>query len=203
MSQEIGKGAEATVVLAEENGKKIVVKTRFPKEYRHPDLDRHLRNMRTKNESKIILEAGEAGVNVPAIYKTDLKESSIKMEYIEGKTAKEIIDSGIGAKEVCEQIGETVAKLHSHNLAHGDLTTSNMIVRDGKLYLIDFSMGKRMAETEDMGVDFHLLERAFSSAHSGAENAFKTIVESYKKHNPDADRILERVEVIKKRARYT
>lgn len=202
--QEIGRGAEAVVVLTEFDGKKAVKKIRSPKGYRHPDLDRHLRNMRAKNEAKVMEDAKEAGVRVPEVYRLDTKEASITMEFVEGKSVKEIIDDEPGrAKEMCEKIGRTVAKLHNAKLSHGDLTTSNMILIDDEICLIDFSLGKRLAELEDLGVDFHLLERAFTSAHSGIDDAFSIIVESYRRDMPSADEVLKRVEVIKKRARYT
>ena len=97
-----------------------------------------------------------------------------------------------------------MAKLHSAGICHGDLTTSNMIVcKDGSIGFIDFSMGDIGADTEALGVDMHLLERAFSSAHSSVVNGYETIVESYSDNMPDAKAVLDRVEVIKGRARYT
>lgn len=202
--EEIGRGAEAVVYITEFEGRKAVKKIRLPKAYRHPDLDRHLRNMRTKNEAKVMEEAKLAGVRTPEVYRVNLKESSITMEFIDGISVKNIIDGfPERSREMCEKIGEMVAKLHKANLSHGDLTTSNMILIDDEICLLDFSLGKRLAELEDLGVDFHLLERAFTSAHSTVDGAFDVIVESYREHMPDADDVLKRVEVIKKRARYT
>lgn len=87
------------------------------------------------------------------------------------------------------KIGRAVGKLHDGNLVHGDLTTSNMILResDGALVrdaarsaalatrsrfadriqvLIDFGLAYNTSLAEDKAVDLYVLERAITSAHS-------------------------------------
>jgi len=54
-----------------------------------------------------------------------------------------------------------------------------------------------------MGVDIRLLERAFTSAHSKSSVAFDTIIGSYRENMGRSKEVLNRVEVIKNRARYT
>ena len=205
MMEEIGRGAEATVSRTEFLGRDAVLKTRVSKGYRHPDLDNHLRSARTRTEVRVMREARTAGVRSPVIYDADLKEGSITMEYIHGESVKSILDEHPErAEEICARIGEMIAKLHRKNISHGDLTTSNMIIgEDGEMYLIDFSLGDTRIDLEAMGVDLHLMERAFTSAHSKIEGAFDIIIDSYRKHMPDADKVLARVEDIKSRARYT
>ena len=202
---EIGRGAEATVTRTEFLGRDAVVKTRSVKGYRHPDLDSHLRASRTRTEVRVIREARDAGVRTPVIYDVDPSEGTITMEYVRGTSVKAILDEHPErAKEICARLGEMIAKLHRNNISHGDLTTSNIILGDdGEMYLIDFSLGNTRIDLEDMGVDIHLMERAFTSAHSGIDDAFGYIIESYKEHMPDADKVLARVEDIKSRARYT
>ena len=150
-------------------------------------------------------EARTAGVRSPVVYDTDLREGSITMEYVRGTSVKTILsEHPERAEEICSRIGEMIAKLHNSSISHGDLTTSNMILGDdGELYLIDFSLGDTRIDLEAMGVDLHLMERAFTSAHSDIGGAFDIIIDSYKKHMPDADKVLARVEDIKSRARYT
>jgi TP53 regulating kinase-like protein len=203
--QEIGRGAEAVIYKTQYRGRDAVVKVRTPKGYRHPDLDRHLRNMRTKNEVRVIRDARSAGVRTPVVYDIDLGDSSITMEYFSGRKVKDILDEEPErAPELCAKIGEMVAKLHNHKICHGDLTTSNMIIdSDGRLGVIDFSLGDTNVEIEELGVDIHLLERAFTSAHSKIEGAYGLIIDSYRKNMPEADAVLQRVEDIKGRARYT
>lgn len=66
------------------------------------------------------------------------------------------------------KIGRAVAKLHDGGMIHGDLTTSNMIVReaDEALVLIDFGLATIATLPEDKAVDLYVLERAITSAHS-------------------------------------
>ena len=202
---EIGRGAEATVTRTEFLGRDAVVKTRSVKGYRHPDLDSHLRASRTRTEVRVIREARDAGVRTPVIYDVDPSEGTITMEYVRGTSVKTILDEHPErAEEICAGLGEMIAKLHRNNISHGDLTTSNIILGDdGEMYLIDFSLGNTRVDLEDMGVDIHLMERAFTSAHSGIDDAFGHVIDSYRKNMPDAEKVLARVEDIKSRARYT
>ena len=201
----LGCGAEATVRRIEYLGREAVIKTRSPKGYRHPELDQRLRSSRTKNEARIMAEARKAGVRTPVIYDIDTKECSIIMEYVAGRKAKDVLDDEPAkAKELCEKIGEAVAKLHNSGIAHGDLTTSNIILMpDGELCFFDFSMGSTLAEVEDMGVDIHLLQRAFTSAHSRLEKELGSMIICYKKKMNGSKNVMDRVEDIMSRGRYT
>ena len=101
-------------------------------------------------------------------------------------------------------IGENLAILHSNGICHGDLTTSNMILTEsGELCFIDFSMGCTKAETEDMGVDLRLLERAFTSAHTDLVKQLESLMDAYYANIPEPDKIRKKVEDIKNRGRYT
>lgn len=198
------KGAEATISEGEFLGRRALVKTRPPKEYRHPDLDAKIRSTRTRNEARIIHEARMSGVRTPCIYDIDLKECSITMEYLEGRAVKDVLDSDPGsAIPICRKIGETVARLHEADICHGDLTTSNMILCYDEVCLIDFSMGCTKADLEDKGVDLRLLERAFTSAHTELMEAFSAMMDSYYSNVPDPERTKRKVEDIKNRGRYT
>ncbi|MFA5452548.1 MAG: KEOPS complex kinase/ATPase Bud32 [Candidatus Methanomethylophilaceae archaeon] len=203
--QEISRGAEAIIYLSEYHGRDAILKVRPPKKYRHPDLDLQLRNSRTKNEIRVIRSARAAGVRSPVIYDVDLSNSCIIMEHLKGLKVKDILDEHPSeAKEICAKIGEIVAKLHNNKICHGDLTTSNMILDDdGILCMIDFSLGDTTVDIEEMGVDLHLLERAFTSAHSDIDGAYETIIDSYRKNMRNAQAVLERVENIRSRGRYT
>jgi len=74
-------------------------------------------------------------------------------------------------------IGKAVGKLHKADIAHGDLTTSNMIYashhpsskkekkEESKVFIIDFGLGFQNAKYEDKGVDIHLLKQALEAKH--------------------------------------
>ena len=198
-------GAEAIIVSADYLGLPAVKKIRPVKKYRHPELDSALRTQRTKHEVRLIREARRTGVRTPAVYDVDLTEGSITMEYMPGKKVRNLIEDDPDCiPDICRRIGTSIARLHNGKISHGDLTTSNMILTDsGELCIIDFSLGSLKAGLEEMGVDLHLLERAFTSAHSEHPEAFPLIVEAYRENMADAASVLKRVEDIKKRARYT
>lgn len=198
------RGAEAVVSGCEYHGRKAVVKVRPPKTYRHPELDLHIRTTRTRNEVRLLREARDAGVRTPCIYDVDMASCSITMEHVPGGSVKDLLDSDPGSAErVCGMIGETVARLHSASVCHGDLTTSNMILTDDGICLIDFSMGCSKASLEDIGVDIRLLERAFTSAHTELSSGFDALMESYYSGIDDPDAVRRKVEDIRNRGRYT
>ncbi|MCQ2052605.1 MAG: Kae1-associated serine/threonine protein kinase [archaeon] len=203
--KQISIGAEAIISKTIFLGRDAVIKKRVVKSYRHPDLDRHLRSIRTKTEAKMIHNARSIGVRSPVIYDIDLEEGTIVMEYIEGESVKSTLDTHPEiADKICASIGETVAKLHRNGIAHGDLTTSNMMLtKNYELCLIDFSLSTEKADLESMGVDIHLIERSLTSAHSSITDAFAFVLSAYKNNMPDAQKVLKRVEDIKSRARYT
>lgn len=197
-------GAEATITFGEYLGRRTLVKTRPPKGYRLPEIDAHIRSIRTKNEARIMHDARDSGVRTPCIYDINLLQSSISMEYIEGPSVKEVLDNHPKkADDICREIGKIIARLHSAGICHGDLTTSNMIMDGEEICLIDFSMGCVKAELEDIGIDLRLLERAFSSAHVGLEDSFSVLMEEYYSNVDNPKAVKKKLADIKNRCRYT
>jgi len=201
----IRRGAEAEIRVDRWMGRTVIVKSRVPKNYRHPELDRSLRSLRTKNEARLIREARQLGVPTPIIYDIDLQKAELIMEKIEGERVKDALSKAgdIDIAKICEEIGRLAAVLHRNGIAHGDLTTSNMILRDHKIWLIDFSLGEKNAKIEELGVDFHLLKEAFLSAHSEIFDRFQIVIDSYREHFENADAIIKRMKEIESRGRYT
>jgi Kae1-associated kinase Bud32 len=201
----IRRGAEAEIARDVWMGRKVIVKSRVTKGYRHPDLDASIRVSRTKNEARLIQDARKHGVPTPIIYDIDLKNGKIVMEEIEGDRVKDILDNADEAtcQSVCREIGRLVALLHSGSITHGDLTTSNMIIRDGKIWFIDLSLGTRNAMIEEMGVDLHLLHEAFQSAHSSILPMYQVILDSYCSSFERGNEVLKKIKEIEDRGRYT
>ncbi|HJX04883.1 MAG TPA: KEOPS complex kinase/ATPase Bud32, partial [Thermoplasmata archaeon] len=179
-------GAEARLDSDVWLGRAVVTKQRVVKGYRHPELDRSLQTFRIKNEVRLMLEARSAGIPVPVIYSVDLAGNRIVMEEIPGMRVKDALESMTldQAEAVCRKIGEIAARLHANDIVHGDLTTSNMLLDDGRIVLIDFSLGSKTSELEDKGVDMHLLEEAFHSAHYRRAELYETVKDSYVKAYP-------------------
>ncbi|GAH70572.1 unnamed protein product, partial [marine sediment metagenome] len=123
-------------------------------------------------------------------------------------------------KKVCKLIGESTAKLHNADIIHGDLTTSNMILKDnkiisheqklkggvgrkrGSLYFIDFGLGFISHKFEDKAVDIHLLKQALEAKHfKNWEILFREVLKGYSK-SKDSEIVLERLNKVEKRGRY-
>ncbi len=207
------KGAEADLYLEDFKdvfgfdfyNEKVVIKKRIKKSYRINEIDDMIRGFRTVKEAKIINKAKLSGVYSPALYLVDLKEKSIVMEYINGIRLKEHLSLKGLDREIGLKIGKSVGFLHKAGIVHGDLTTSNMILKDGKIYFIDFGLSEESEEIEKQGIDVHLLRQALESTHFDiSSELFKIILEGYSDvlGNEKKDEILQRIEQIEKRGRY-
>mgnify|MGYP001563332352 CR=1 FL=1 len=123
-------GAEATIIKDGET----IIKKRERKSYRIPEIDEKIRRLRTRSEGKLLDRVSKL-IDTPKIRKIDEKSKEILMNFVDGKRLSNSLDNFPldKQKEICGRIGESVAKLHSSNVIHGDLTTSNMIyVKDDK-----------------------------------------------------------------------
>jgi len=201
----IRRGAEAEIRRGTWLGRDVIVKSRVPKAYRHPELDRPLRAARTRNEARLLHEAREAGVPTPIIYDIDLANAEMTMEEIKGPRAKDELATAAPDRvdELCREMGRSIAYLHRCGIVHGDLTTSNMIISKGRLWFIDFSLGSRCATVEEMGVDLHLLKEAFQSAHTELLDRFPLILEEYKNNFERGEEVVRKMKEIEHRGRYT
>jgi Kae1-associated kinase Bud32 len=199
------RGAEAEICLSKYMGKTVVQKRRIKKAYRIREIDSLLIASRTKEEAKLIAESRTHGVSVPILYDVDLAHGIIIMEYLAGKRVKDILNSleETERKHICQKIGESIAHLHNHDIIHGDITTSNMILLDNRIYFIDFGLGCKNGEMEAKGVDLHVLMEAFDSTHSKYSHCFMYVFEGYKKQfQGDASAVLKKIEDIVQRGRY-
>ncbi len=200
----IRRGAEAEIRRDVFMGRDVLVKSRVPKSYRHPALDQSLRAHRTRVEARLIQEARSCGVPTPIVYDIDTVNAEIWMQEIVGPRAKDALMNASleEVRKISEEIGRMVARLHAHGMTHGDLTTSNMILRDGKVFFIDLSLGSKAASLEEMGVDLHLLREAFQSAHSDMMYAYDIITETYVREYAGGKEVLAKVKDIEERGRY-
>lgn len=202
-------GAEAAIILGELWGLKVIYKIRIPKPYRDEALDKQIRSLRTKNESKIMILAHRLGVNVPSILFVDLDNALIVMEYIEGPLLRDYLNK-LDVKLSCKIIGDVgmyAGILHKNGIIHGDLTTSNMVlsVREGKVYIIDFGLAKISKSIEDIGVDVHLFLRSLESVHFNVKDKlFKCFIDGYEQilGRDYVNEVLKKVEEIRLRGRY-
>lgn len=185
------RGAEAVVCIYEDK----VVKTRVKKDYRVKELDERLRTERTRAEAKIMSEARRHGIPTPIIY--DVGRFDLVMEVIKGEPLKFMITEGN-----IKKAGVLVGKLHGGGIIHGDLTTSNMIVKGERIYLIDFGLSFWDEMLESRGVDVHVFYQTLISSHKEHEKLMAAFAEGYRSSFKGADDVLERVREIEYRGRY-
>ena len=199
------RGAEAEIRVGTYLGKDVVEKRRLKKEYRLPEIDHVLISYRTREESKLIAEARCAGVSVPIVYDVDLAGGVITMEYVKGRRVKDILNglSDQDRHDLCVLIGRSIGLLHNADIIHGDITTSNMILADGRVTFIDFGLGSKSIELEAKGVDLHVLMEAFESTHSQRPTCFEDAFAGYRQtYSGDADLVREKIDEIVQRGRY-
>jgi N6-L-threonylcarbamoyladenine synthase/protein kinase Bud32 len=96
-------------------------------------------------------------------------------------------------------------KLHTAGIVHGDLTTSNMILRnsDNRCVLIDFGLSQVTTEIEQRGVDIHVLFQTLeSTAPDRAESLKKAFIAGYRETFEGATDVIRREHEIGLRGRY-
>ena len=190
----IAKGAESNIVKSSYLGEKAVLKDRIPKGYRISEIDDKIRKARTKEEAKLLSDAKRAGVKTPVLYDINLQEKSILMEEIGGQMVKDIIN-----EDLAFRIGEEIAKLHSADIIHGDITTSNIMLQDDKLVFIDFGLGRYSPLDEDKAVDLLVLKKSLQSIdYNLAVKYFDCVLKGYGRRD-----MVNKISDIESRGRYT
>lgn len=162
------------------------------------------------------------------------------IEWVEGRTAKEVLVAG--ARRVREgkgtgkgkwaedvrglmaKIGKAVGEMHRVGVVHGDLTTSNLMlrpplhrtvtngeravvhneeeeVRTGEIVLIDFGLSAQTVQDEERAVDLYVLERAFGSTHPEIEEEFQEVLRAYSQSYKGAQVVLKRLVEVRMRGR--
>ncbi len=174
------------------------------------------------------------GVPVPAVYALDETSGWLMIEWIEGEVVRirlnewlkrrkdENTSEGVDDGELVElmtRVGSAVGRMHAVGVIHGDLTTSNLMLRpkskgalngdglaasnllDGEIVLIDFGLASQSEQDEDRAVDLYVLERAFGSTHPRAENLFTEVLKAYDKSFKGANVVLRKLEEVRMRGR--
>ncbi|GAA6022158.1 hypothetical protein JCM11491_005109 [Sporobolomyces phaffii] len=228
-------------------GTEILLKHRFPKRYRHPTLDAQLTRQRLTSEARALVRCLKAGVRVPGLRVVDAKSGALGLEWIDGWSVREVLgggqeddglpesdqedeadeveedierllsSKGVSEDDMLRSIGAEIAKMHIAEIIHGDLTTSNMMVRltpdaptPFELVLIDFGLSSASLMAEDRAVDLYVLERAFASTHPvapGQEPHFERVLRGYETVTRDKgkkgewERTEKRLEEVRMRGR--
>lgn len=192
------------------------LKVRPSKPWRHEILDKRLTKQRILAESRVLVKCSQSTASpaVPAVLGMDWEKGWLALEWIEGRTVKAAIrerDISLGdegLKEMMMRVGEAVAKLHSIGVVHGDLTTSNLMLRgnsegmEGEIVVIDFGLAGQSVQEEERAVDLYVLERAFGSTHPREEGFFEVVLEGYVKGSGKWGKgVMRRLEDVRMRGR--
>jgi len=185
------RGAEAII----EFGNSTASKRRVSKRYRMPMLDRRLITERTRAEARLISAARRVGVPTPVM--SDITSDTIIMERVRGTLLTH--EPSVPA---LKEAGRIVGKLHGAGIMHGDLTTSNMIMQDGRCILIDFGLAQVTSEVEQRGVDIHVLFQTLESTTADSAILKAAFCEGYRQTFSGADEVISREHDIELRGRY-
>lgn len=211
-------------------------------------LDIRLTRHRLLSEARILCKCRDEGLNVPGLLNIEWEGAHkqgqqgeapgvwMMMEWIDGKTVQEIlvdwlrqdeyasVDMKEGIRisgeimQLMSTIGEMIGRMHKIGVVHGDLTTSNLIVRyskkqtttsdnesegclHGDLFLIDFGLAAQNIQDEEKAVDLYVFEKAFVSTHPAAGYLIKDILRAYERSHGGACMVLKRLEGVRLRGR--
>jgi TP53 regulating kinase-like protein len=210
------------------------LKYRPPKPYRHPTLDLRLTKHRILSEARVLAKCRRDGVPVPAVYALDEAAGWLMIEWVEGEVVRIRLNEWLKRRAderraegvysghlmlLMQRIGAAVGRMHAIGVVHGDLTTSNLMLRpvstegpngesqpqenllDGEIVLIDFGLASQSTQDEDRAVDLYVLERAFGSTHPRAEGLFSEVLGAYGRSFKGANVVLKRLEDVRMRGR--
>ncbi len=198
------QGAEARLVQGTYLGKDVLIKDRVPKPYRTKELDEKIRRERTKQEVILLHRAKLAGVRTPLVYRVDREGKRIFMEYVSGERLKDVLTAGKAGVKECREVGRMIGQLHGAGMVHGDLTTSNLMLHNQVLVLLDFGLGSFSEKLEDRAVDLLVFRKTFEATHFDLPEGWKAVCKGYAEAcgQGAADRVFKQMEEIWERARY-
>src|SRR6267378_2812961 len=203
--ERIYQGAEAVLTASLYLGRAAVIKQRRPKSYRLPQLEEQIVRGRMRNEARLMRRARAAGVGVPALFDAEPESQSLTMEYLGRSSLRSTYDRLPGAerRKAARAIGRAIADLHHASIIHGDLTTSNMILRRGRVHLVDFSLGHISDAQEDRAVDLKAFKDSFGATHLGHAKEFGLVLAGYRATlGATADAVVRHIADIEGRRRY-
>lgn len=109
--------------------------------------------------------------------------------------------------QLAQKMGQILARMHDEDVVHGDLTTSNMLLKSSAesgeidLVLIDFGLSYISALPEDKGVDMYVLEKAFLSTHPNTEAMFEKLLKSYAASSKKSSAVIKKLDEVRLRGR--
>ncbi|KAH9408653.1 TP53 regulating kinase [Tyrophagus putrescentiae] len=200
------QGAESRVYKGEYYSKPAILKERFKKTYRLPELDQKLTKERIRAELKAYEKIGKRCKELfqrmsTVLYSDD--RNIVMSEITDAQNVSEFINknepSSAAVADALFQMGVVVAQIHSCGIVHGDLTTSNFLVKQLEDDTTGEPEGKQKSLTdEDRAVDLYVLERAIESTHPQVD--FALFLQSYQE-KMGTDKINKKLDQVRMRGR--
>lgn len=72
----------------------VLLKHRFPKQYRHPTLDALLTRQRLTAEARALVKCKRAGVAVPGLRMVDVRAGTLAIEWVDGWSVRQVLGGG-------------------------------------------------------------------------------------------------------------
>lgn len=206
----VSRGAEASLRKVDWWGFPALLKERDLKTYRPKALDERIRRERTRTEARLLVDARRLGVRTPMVYDIDLPRHRMVLEELPGPTLRQILeDPSVPPDDVTTAVrafGRALGLLHAGSIAHGDLTSSNVLFPEGARgppAFLDLSMGSRSPALEELGIDLHLVEEDLKALSARSDALVRAFHEGYADGNPHgAKDVRARAKAIRARVRY-
>lgn len=110
-------------------------------------------------------KARRLGVYTPVLYAVDTVLHTLTFEYVEGPSVKDVfLEFGLGGggvaaermDDIAMQIGQAIGKLHDGGLIHGDLTTSNLLIRAATNQVVGYLLNSSFVHQRYALVALHI-----------------------------------------------
>jgi serine/threonine protein kinase len=129
----------------------VVVKLARPHQRTHPRAVRSLRR-----EADALARLGHPGAPRLLREATDAEVPHVVLEYVDGPSLADLVDESgpLGPTDVAvlgTQLLSVLRTLHSRGLAHVDVKPENVLVRDGRPFLVDFGSARTLGSPQPAG----------------------------------------------------
>lgn len=100
-----------------------------------------------------------------------INDKFIVMKFISGNSLEELLDKNrykslVSKRDLIEKLRSELQKWHNHNFIHNDISLSNIIIGEDKIWFIDpdvswiddIILTKEIKNNELLGINFNFLE---------------------------------------------
>ena len=136
----LGKGKGGYSYLVSDGGREYVVK-----QIHHEPCDYYQFGDKLHSELRDYQRLKDIGIPMPELLEADLKQERILKEYIQGPTIAQLVAENRMEQSYYDQIQNMCDLLYAAN-TNIDYYPTNFVVREGKLYYIDFECNDYMPQ---------------------------------------------------------